>query len=463
MATISSPGIGSGLDVQGIVSQLLALERRPIALLKQQATKLSTQLSSVGLLQSHVSNLQSAATQLTGSNLWTRMSATSSDAASVAATASATAAAGSYSIEVSQLARAQSLASSAHASSSSVLGQGTLSFTRGDGSTAAVTIGAGQTTLAGIRDRINASGVGLSAAILTDASGARLVLSATSTGLNAAVTRIDVTGDVGLQQALTFQQGVAGNVTETQTARNSRARINGVDVQSTSNTLDRAIDGLTLTLSRVTTAPVEVRVSADQDAMKKGVQDFINAYNDISRYLARETAYDEATKKAGALQGDRTAVGLMTQLRALVSQASGASSVFTTLSRAGVELQRDGTLRLNETRFSEAMNQRTELARAFSNADAGTPSNNGFAERLRLFTNAVIGTEGPLTARREGLRASIQRNEQQQGRHEDRVALVEKRLLRQYTALDASMGQLNSLNAYVTRQMNAISNWNKQK
>jgi flagellar hook-associated protein 2 len=463
MATISAAGIGSGLDVDSIVSQLVAIERRPIDLLKQQATKLSTQLSSFGLMQSYVGNLQSAATQLTGSNLWTRMSATSSDAASVAATASATAVAGNYSIEVSQLARAQSLASSAYASSSSVLGQGTLSFTRGDGSTAAVTIGAGETTLAGIRDRINASAVGLSAAILTDASGARLVLSATSTGLNSAVTRIDVTGDVGLQQALTFQQGVTGNVTETQTARNSRARINGLEVQATSNTLDRVVDGLTLTLSRVTTAPVEVRVSADQDAMKKAVQDFVNAYNDISKYLAKETAYDEATKKAGTLQGDRTAIGLIGQLRSLVSQTSGASSVFTSLSSVGVELQRDGTLKLNETRFNEALTQRTELARAFSNADADNPGNNGFAERFRLLANAVIGTDGLLTARSEGLRATIRRNEQQQERYQDRVALVEQRLLRQYQSLDASLGQLNSLGAYVTQQMTAINNWNKSK
>lgn len=462
MATISSPGIGSGLDVQGIVSQLVALERRPIDLLKQQATRLSTQLSSFGLMQSYVGNLQSAATQLTRSSLWNQTAASSSDTAAVGVTASAGAAAGSYSVEVLQLARAQSLASAAYTDGTTVVGQGTLTFTRGDGTTAAVTIGPEHTTLAGIRDRINAAAAGVSASIVRDASGARLVLTSTSTGLDAAITRIDVTGDAGLQ-GLAFQQGVAGSVSETQTARNAQARVNGLSIESTSNTLDDAIDGLTLTLSRTTAAPVEVKVSADQEAMKKAVQDFINAYNDISRFLAKETAYDEVTKKAGTLQGDRTAVGLTTQLRTLVSQSSGASTVFATLSSVGVELQRDGTLKLNDTRFKEALTQRNELAQAFSRADAGNPGNNGFAERFRLLTNAIVGTDGLLTARSEGLRATIRRNEQQQERYEDRVALVEKRLLRQYQALDASLGQLNSLSNYVSQQMNAINNWNKPK
>lgn len=462
MATISSPGIGSGLDVQGIVSQLVALERRPIDLLKQQATRLSTQLSSFGLMQSYVGNLQSAATQLARSSLWNQTAASSSDTAAVGVTASAGAAAGSYNVEVLQLARAQSLASSAYTDGTTVLGQGTLTFTRGDGSTAAVTIGPEHTTLAGIRDRINAAAAGVSASIVRDASGARLVLTSTSTGLDAAITRIDVTGDAGLQ-GLAFQQGVAGSVTETQTARNAQARVNGLSIESTSNTLADAIDGLTLTLSRTTTAPVEVKVSADDEAVKKAVQDFINAYNDISRFLAKETAYDEATKKAGTLQGDRTAVGLMTQLRTLVSQSSGASGVFATLSSVGVELQRDGTLKLNDTRFKEALTQRNELAQAFSRADSGDPSLNGFSERFRLLTNAIVGTDGLLTARSEGLRVTLRRNEQQRERYEDRVALVEKRLLRQYQALDASLGQLNSLSNYVSQQMNAINNWNKPK
>lgn len=462
MATISSPGIGSGLDVQSIVSQLVALERRPIDLLKQQASRLSTQLSSFGLLRSYVSNLQSAATQLTRSSLWSQTAATSSDAAAVSVAASSGAAAGSYSVEVSQLARSQSLASSAYADSSVVLGQGTLTFTKGDGSTASVTIGASDTSLAGIRDRINAAGVGLSASIVRDASGARLVLTTTATGLDAAITRIDVTGDPGLQ-ALAYEQGVPGDVEETQQARNALARINGLDIESVSNTLSDVVDGLTLTLSRTTTSAVEVKVSADDEAVKKAVQDFVNAYNDLSRFLAKETAYDEASKKAGALQGDRTAVGLVTQLRTLVSQTSGASSVFATLSSAGVELQRDGTLRLNESRFASALNQRNELAQAFSRADTLDPSVNGFGERFRLLTNSIVGTEGMLTARTEGLRASIRRNEQQQERYEDRVALVEKRLLRQYQSLDASLGQLNSLSNYVSQQMNAINNWNKAK
>ncbi|MFN3415138.1 MAG: flagellar filament capping protein FliD [Caldimonas sp.] len=462
MATISSPGVGSGLDVQTIVSQLVALERRPIDLLKQQASRLSTQLSSFGLLQSYVGNLQSAAEQLTRSGLWRQNVASSSDAASVGVTVSESASAGSYSVEVLQLARAQSLASSAYADESAVLGEGTLTFTRADGSTASVTIGPEDTTLAGVRDRINASDVGVRASIVRDASGARLALTSTSSGVDAAVTRIDVVGDVGLQ-ALAFEQGVPGTVTETMTARNAQVLINGLSIESGSNVLSNVIDGLTLTLSRTTASPVQVSVSADDEAVRKSVGDFVNAFNDLARFLAKETAYDEATKKAGSLQADRTAVGLINRLRSLVTQSSSASSVFGTLSSMGVELQRDGTLRLNGTRLTQALTQRGELEQALRRSADPTPEHEGFAQRFLSFANSIVGTSGSLTARTDGLRASIRRNEQQQAQYEDRVALVQQRLLAQYQALDVSLGRLNGLSNYVTQQMNAINNWNKAK
>jgi flagellar hook-associated protein 2 len=445
---ISSPGIGSGLDVDSIVSQLVALERRPIELLQEQKTKLTTQLSSFGLLQSYMANLQSAAGELAKASLWTKNTATSSASDAVAVTASATAAAGSYRVEVTELATAQSLASAANAAgSTAVIGTGTLSIQVGSGSAVAVEITSADQTLEGIRSKINAANAGVSASIVRDAAGARLVLTSRTTGAANTVTVTTSGGDGGLA-ALTN----AGGLSQIQPALDAAFTVNGLPLTSASNTLTNVVDGITLTLAKKGTGPVTVTVGSDSAAMKKSVTDFVSAYNDVSRYLAQQTNYDESSKAAGALQGDRTAVGLEGKLRALLQQSSPASSVYSELSDIGLELQRDGTLKVNDSKLTAAVQNPAELALAF------TTTATGFGQRFKALGDSVVGTDGLLSSRTAGLRATISRNEKDQARYEDRVARVQARLLRQYSALDASLGQLNSLSTYMNQQ---ITNWNK--
>ncbi|UZG43521.1 flagellar filament capping protein FliD [Caldimonas thermodepolymerans] len=455
---ISSPGLGSGLDVTSIVEQLVALERQPIVQLKSQASKLSTQLSSFGLLQSYTSNLRDAAAQLTNLSLWRGTTATSSDAA-VGVTSSTSATAGSYSIQVQQLAQAQSLASQAYADTSSVIGTGTLRFTKGDGSFIEVQIdGAG--TLADIRDKVNAAHAGVSASIVRDAAGARLVFTATETGVANAVT-IEATGDPGLQ-ALAYDPQMPGGMTQTQAPLNALATINGLAIESASNQLSNVVEGLTLTLTQVTSSPVQVKVALDTESIRKAIDGFVRAYNDINSYIATQTKYDEGSKTAGTLQGDRATLTLQNQLRTLLRQDSGASAMFPNLSSLGLEVQRDGSLSVNSSKLSKALENIDELARAFANLDEQAPENNGFAQRFRSLAAALTSSEGLISTRTEGLKESIKRNEDQQNRLEDRVALVQQRLLRQYTALDASLSSLNSLANYVSQQVTAWSKTNSK-
>ena len=443
---ISSPGIGSGLDVNSIVTQLVELERRPIAALQEKKTKLNTQLSSFGLLQSYTANVQSVAAQLGKADFWTKSIASSSDSTAVAATALASAVPASYSVEVLSLASAQSLSTAAGAiTDASNMGAGTLTITRGT-TALPITIVNG-TSLAAVRDQINAAKAGVTAAIIQDGSGPRLVFSGADTGTANAVS-IAVSGATGQLTAVSYP----GGMTQDRPAANASLKINGLQISSAKNNLSGAVDGLNLTLARVTTSPVQVSVANDTSAMKKGINDFVSAYNEVSRYLSTQTKYDEASKVAGALQGDRSAVGMLNQLRSTLQQTSTASTVYQRLSDLGLALQRDGTIKLDNTKLDAALVNPAELSRAFTTVQTG------FGQRFKALSDSVLGTEGLLTTRTNGLRDSISRNDKDQKRLEERVARVQERLTRQYSALDNSLNSLNGLGSYVQQQ---ITNWNK--
>jgi flagellar hook-associated protein 2 len=477
MATLSSPGIGSGLDVNGIVTQLMALERRPIDQLGTATERYETQLSAFGKLQSSMSTLRDAARKLTDASNWTPSTVTSADPLSVTATSTGQSPPGSYSVSVSQLAAAQTLTSGTYAAATDNVGSGTLTIELGswgagqtsftadpDATAVTLTIPPTASTLADIRDAINAAGAGVSASIVNDATGARLALRSTTTGeanaFRISVVEGDGDGNGGIDPGLgnlAFDpsNGVAG-LTQTLAAANANATINGVVISTETNTLTDVLDGLTIKLGRVTAAAVDVGVTRDDTVIRKSITDFATAYNDLVKLNREQTRYDEGTKSAGTLQGDRSAVGLLSSLRSLVGSTSGATTSFTRLSDIGLEPQSDGSLKVNDTKLTTAMTKLPELKTFFSRSEAGT-SQDGFGVLLREFGDGTLATDGVLTTRQEGLKERISRNAEVTERMEGRLELVERRLRERYTRLDTSIAQLNGLQNYVTQQ---IANWN---
>lgn len=473
---ISSPGIGSGLDVNGIVSQLMALERRPLQQLERQRSAVQSELSAFGRLQGAVATMRDAARRLADAATWTATTVSSSNAAAVSATSNGSAPPGSYSVTVARLAAAQTLAMpTALPSANDSLGSGTLTITLGTwaanlstftpraGSTpVSVTIAAGS-SLAAVRDAINAANAGVSASIVSDASGARLALRSTSTGIEhgfrIAVTDDDGThGDASGLSRLAFDPPAgAAQMTRTLAAANAEATINGVAVSSATNTLADVLDGLTLRLSQVTTAPVDLAVARDSAAVRKQITDFANAYNELVRMLGELTSFDAATRRAGALQGDSSAVGLMRQLRNLVGGQSAASAAFQRLADVGLEPQRDGTLRVVDSRLDGALGRHDEL-RAFFARDAVGTASDGFGVLLRGFGDGALASDGVFSTRREGLQQRIQRSDQGIARMEDRLQLVERRLREQYTRLDGQIAALSGLQSFVTQQLQMFNN-----
>ncbi|MEO8060921.1 MAG: flagellar filament capping protein FliD [Burkholderiales bacterium] len=479
MATISSIGIGSGLDINSIITQLVAVEQVPLNKLKTEASSLQTKLTTYGKVQSYLSALREASSALTRTDTWGATTGTSSDPTTVAVTTSATTKTGNYTLEVQRLASAQSNATATFANADAMVGEGSLhielgtwgagqtSFTPKTGATAIdITIGAPGASLADLRDQINAAGAGVTASVLSDANGARLVLRSTATGA-ANGFRIGVTDTDGNNtdgaglSALAFDPSAGVTpMAQALAAANAEATLNNLPISSESNTLSNVLDGMSLTLNRVTTAPVQVTAAQDNTSMRKALDSFVSAYNDLNKLLADQTKYDAASKVAGGLQGDSAAVGIRAQMRAMIGTTSTASTMFTRLSEIGFDVKLDGSLTLNDTKINNALANVAETKKLFANSDLLVPGNNGIATQMRALADRLIGVDGTVATRSEGLRKRIDLNQDRQDLLTDRIAQVEKRLRAQYTALDKTMGQLTGLSSYVTQQFSNTNNRN---
>ncbi|NWG75111.1 MAG: flagellar filament capping protein FliD [Rubrivivax sp.] len=469
MATISAPGVGSGLDVKSIVSQLLAIERRPIEQLQSAASRIQTQISAYGKLQSSLATLQGVVAKLTRADTWGAVTTASSRTDAVSASAAAGAPAGPYSVVVQQLASGQALASATYAERGAVVGQGTLRIELGhwdavppapkaDATPVEITIGPGEDTLEGIRDKINAAGAGVTASIVSDVNGSRLVIRSRDTGAENGfrVEVVDADGDdadaSGLS-ALSFDpSGGASHLTRTRTATDALVEIDGLLVQSKSNTLPDVVGGLTLKLGRASPDPVEVTVGQDSASLRKTIEEFVTAYNEVVSLVRQQTKVDPGGTSSGPLQGDRAGAVVLSKLRELVGGSTSASAAFSRLADIGLDVQTDGTIKLVADKLDNAVANGVELRKLFATDDAD-PAADGFGRRFDDWLGLVLGSDGLLDSRTDGLQQRLKANQRQQERLQDRIALTEQRLLRQYTALDARLSQLNGLSAYMTQQI----------
>lgn len=477
MATITSTGLGSGLDVESIVTKLMSIEKRPLTLLQNQEDKLNTKLSAVGQLTSYTAALRDASNSLTSVLTWKQTKSSSSDSASVTVSTETGAALGNYAVNVSRLASVQTTVSQAYASSTAAVGTGTLKIELGSwagepsptgfnaksGSTpVTVTITDADNTLEKIRDKINGAKAGVTATIVNDASGARLALRSTDTGaengfrITATETSDDGSATTGLS-TLGFDAAGASAMTRTQTAVNAAATINGIAISSASNTLKNVADGMTLTLNKATGSDVAVAVTADDDAITSAVDSFVKSFNDLAGYIGDNTQYDATKKTGGVLQGDRTTGNLLSQLRGVINEGSTASSVYSRLSDVGIAMGADGKLAVNKTKLQNALTGNREELRKLFAADTGTTSSSGFMDRFRDLGRSVLDTDGLLTSRSDGLKSELTLNSKSQDSMQTRLTSTEARIRRQYQALDTSMASLTGLSNYVSQQLAALN------
>jgi flagellar hook-associated protein 2 len=381
---ISSAGIGSSLDVNSIISQLMAVERKPVTALDTKEMSYQAKLSAYGSLHGALAAFQSAAQALATPAKFVAQRAAVADATIFSASAGGAAAAGSYSVEVGLLAQAQKLKSSgtAFAATSSTIGSGTLSIDFGsysgdtftlnpDKSTKTISIASGQSSLAGIRDAINAANAGVTAGIVNDGSGYRLTLTSRDTGAANALRIVVADGDgthtdsSGLSQLMFDGRSSSGvqNLTQSAAAQNASVTIDGIVISKASNTITDAIEGVTLSLLKKSEAdvPTNLTVSRDSTGIRNTVESFVQAYNDSAKALADLSAYNATTKRAAILQGDSAVRSIQSELRrTLTSALSTAGGGLTALSDIGIAFQTDGRLKLDSAKLQTVVDDPTK-------------------------------------------------------------------------------------------------------
>lgn len=475
--TISSPGIGSGLDVNSIVSQLVALERQPVQLMQAKGSDLQAKVSAYGQVKSSLAALQDAATAMVDTSTWKSRTFASNNTSAVTGSATSTALAGSFSVQVTQLAQAQSTRSSAFATGATVGSAGSLEIQTGQwtgtsfngGANAKLTVSIAATdTLTDVATKINSSGAGVSAVVVSSGGQDRLLVQGGNTGdasgfqiraFDATSTEITdgTTGAGAFAYASPAGGGAIYGQTQTQAAQNSSISINGIAVSSATNTVADAVPGVTLNLLATTTTATQITVGVDKDAIKTKIQAFQDAYNKINASLADMTRYDAATKTSGPLQGDSTAVGLQNMLKNLLGATGPSGTGFSRLSDVGLQLQRDGSLTTNSTKLDAALGNLNGL-QTFLGAATGTASGDGIVRRIRDFAMGANGIGGSISGRSTALQSAITRNNNDIDALNTRVANVQKQLQAQYSRLDSTLGSINSMGSFVTSQ---LAQWNK--
>jgi len=443
---ISSPGIGSGLDVNSIVNQLMAIERRPLNLIERKQSDARAQLSDVGRLNSAMATFQTAMRNLNSLSDFKFFSTTSSDDTVVGATADSTAATGTFSVRVDNLAVAQKQSSRAYAdaNTTTIGGTGDMTITIGGNSTTITN--AGSLTLTGLQDAINnaSDNPGVTASILSENSGSfRLILTSDDTGL---------TNQAGLSFTGTAGDAANLNVTEIVAAEDASILIdNTFTITRSSNTITDAISGVTLNLVSESTTATSININRDNDKVAESAQTFVDTYN------ALQSTIDDVRK--GSLQGDNSLLSLETQFRGIFNNPpTGLSSQYTYLAEIGVTFDKFGKLSLDADKLDTALNTDFPgVAELFANDDQG------YAYRLDTLATSIIAPDGLLDARKSGIETRIDSFDLQIEREEYRLTLVESRLRRQFTALDTLLSSMASTSNFLSQQLATLPNFSNQR
>jgi flagellar hook-associated protein 2 len=402
VATIQSTGVGSGLDVSGIISKLMQAESTPLVNITKKQASYQADLTAFGTVNGALSSLQTALATLNNVNTFKNLNAASSDASVASASTNSTAVAGSYNINVSKIAQAQTISSAGQVSTTTPIGSGastTISFqfgtitgTAASGvytgasfdqdatqATGTVTIDSTNNSLQGIRDAINAAKVGVQASIVGDGSATpyHLVLNSSKTGATSSM-KISTTGDSALANLMNYDPAGTQNFKEVVNAQSANLTVNGIPVTSASNSVSSAIQGVTITAQKVGTT--NLNLTANTTQIQSGITAFVNAYNSLNSTIASVTSYNPTTKAAGALLGDATVQSVQNQIRSVMTNSvAGLGGGLTNLAQIGISFQKDGSLAVDSGKLQSALSANfSDVAGLFAAAGKTTDSLTSF-------------------------------------------------------------------------------------
>lgn len=444
MGAISSLGIGSGLDLNGLLDQLEDAEREKLIPIERQAETEQTKISAYGKLESALSEFQDSASALADSSLYESLS-TNVSGESVSAAADETAMTGSYNITVDTLATRGTLASEGVDDAEAALTTAAqdMTFAFGDGSETSVAIAA-DSSLEDIRDAINADeNAGVNATIINDGTQDRLALSSRETGADASIS------DFTFSDTAPFAADTANTL---QDGTDAALNVNGIDITSPTNQVEGAIQGVTLNLQ--SEGDSTVAVEQDTRAVREAITSFVDSYNALKEAAGELTSFDEETGQAGPLNGDSTVRTVESRMRSVLSGGvAQEGDGFSMLSQVGISLEVDGTLSLDNDKLNDVVANDQEALSDFF-ADSG--DNPGLAGQVNTAVEQMLSSNGAVTGAISSSENRIESLESRYTSMEQSIAQTIDRYRTQFGQLDGMIAEMNQTSNYLTQQFDAL-------
>ncbi|MEW9625462.1 flagellar filament capping protein FliD [Rhodanobacter geophilus] len=440
---LSSAGIGSGLDVNSIITALVnAKQSGPAQQISTQTTQLQAQEAGLTALGSALSSLQSTLGTLGSSLTFSTYAATLGDSSLGTATTLPNAQPGTYSVVVNHLATAQKRASGAYAPGTAV-GAGTLTVSVGNQS---MNINVAATdSISNIATAINqsSSNPGVQATIVNGANGAQLLLTSTKTGVaNAFSVSTGAGSSAGLSSLATTLDTAGSNE-----ASDASLSVDGIAASSASNTVSGVLNGVTLNLAA--TGSTTLTVSQDSSAATSAVNDFVSAYNSYVSTVGTLSSYDASSQQAGVLLGDTTLMSVQRQVNSVLSGSVPGNSIGS-LAALGITHNADGTLSLDSGKLSSALQSSPD---AVQDLFAGS---NGYATRLNGMLDGFTASNGIIATRTSSIQNQLSNLSQESTALTARMNVYATQLRQQYTALDTLMSSLNNTSSYLTSSLQTL-------
>jgi len=452
-------GIGSGLDISGMVASLVAADRKPADnALNLQQSKAKMQLSAVGTVKSAFDVLSTSLKALKASTAFdARLFNVTKSGTDDILTASGTndAATGTHVVKVEQLATANKWIADTAIPKTKTFGAGTLTLDVGVGDkmkSLDIQVEADD-TLSSIRTKIDkaARSLGVQTTLIASGDDQYLSLSQEKSGTANAIKLRAGSGNADLT-------ALAASMSERTPAADAKLTVDGVAVVASENTVTDVVPGLTLNLKKV--GESNVTISSDVAAARKVMQDFVTAYNGALAAINTATKYDIENKEPSSLTGDAQMRGAASQLRSMMS------GVLKDLAANGLDpktlgLQTraypnaDGSLVLDNTKFEAALvNQAGAVRQAFTGDDGAATK---LFNMVDGYTSTTVGKEGAFVSRTKSINATLTDIDKRRAALDTRMAGVEERYKKQFLALDALMGKLSQSSSALSQQLSQLS------
>ncbi|MCM2971549.1 flagellar filament capping protein FliD [Larsenimonas suaedae] len=462
MASISSLGVGAGLDLGSLLNQLQSAERSRLAPIATQQNSYNAKLTGYGKLSSALESFQTAAKALGDPSLYQSKSAASESTAFSAALGE-NAQEGSYSVKVNRLATAQSLATTGQASRTDTIGTGDagkLTITVGD-KTTEVVLGSDNSSLEGIRDAINGSDAGVTASIINDGSGTphRLVLSSETTGESSQITTSFaydslLATDTTMANMLNYDSAdKSGNLIETVAAQNAEVVINGLTVTSNTNTVEEAIQGVTLSLTETNETAETLSVSQDKDTIKGAFEELVSSYNALQKVIDTQTKFDAENGRNGALFGESSVRNMQVQIRGAFNTSTEGTG-FNYMAQIGVSLNSDGELEIDSDKLDKAI---ASDSAGVAELMAGADGESGVAGIMTSTMDRILGDDGLIDSVKDNINNRLDSLSKRYDQVSASIDATVSRYRKQFNDLDVMMSSINSTSNYLSQQFSAMN------